>query len=234
MPVTLFGSRLSPFVEKVARTLEWKGVPFTIVSPRLPTDFKRWNPQTGKMPVLDVDGERTFDSTVILRRIDAMQPTPPLFAADPATAARQRFLEDWSDEALYWYAMGLRWSAVNATASAGQVMADVGVPALLRPMLRAVLRRQIGRQATAQGLQRLPLDLLVGELAQRFDELEVWLQGRPFFFADQPSAADLAVFGQLHLLLSGPTPQAAELIHQRRWLEAYHRRVDRATATRAS
>ena len=60
-------------------------------------------------------------------------------------------------------------------------------PALLRPVMRMVLRRQIGRQATAQGLQRLPLDLLVDELARRFDELEVWLERRPFFFAQVSS-----------------------------------------------
>jgi glutathione S-transferase len=234
MNVTLFGARLSPFVEKVARALQLKGVPFSLVPPRLPTDFTRWNPQTGKMPVLDVDGTRTFDSTVILRRIDELVPMPPLFDVDPATAARQRFVEDWSDESLYWYAMGLRWSPSNANATADQVLADIGVPGWLYPAMRPILRMQIGSQAKAQGLQRLPLDLLVAELGRRFDELHVWLDDRPFFFADRPSAADLALFGQLRLLQSGPTPQAAELIRQRGWLDAYVRRVDVATAPDAA
>lgn len=229
MRIALFGSRLSPFVEKVARALMLKGLAFALVPPRLPTDFRRWNPQTGKMPVLDVDGERTVDSTLILRRLDALAPSPPLVAADPATAARQRFLEDWSDESLYWYAMGLRWAPANAAATADQVLADVGVPAPFRPLLRAVLRRQIGGQAAAQGLQRLPLQALLDELARRLDELEVWLADRPFFFADHPSVADLAIFGQLRTLCSGPTPQAADLIRQRPWVDAYAARVDAAT-----
>src|SRR5512144_3050621 len=100
MQVQLFGSRLSPFVEKVVRALALKRVPFTLVDVRSPGDFRRWNPQTGKMPVIDVDGARTHDSTFILRMLDARVPEPPLFDPDARIAARQRFLEDWSDEAL--------------------------------------------------------------------------------------------------------------------------------------
>ena len=119
--VRLFGSRLSPFVEKVARALHLKDVPFELVPVRSPADFKRWNPSTGKMPVLEVDGERFFDSTFIVRKLDEWVPDPPLLSADPEAAARQRFLEDWSDEALYWYVMGVRWTDANDAATAEQV-----------------------------------------------------------------------------------------------------------------
>ena len=67
MQVQLFGSRLSPFVEKVVRAPALKQVLFTLIDVKSPRDFKRWNPVAGKMPVLDVDGERTFDSTFILQ-----------------------------------------------------------------------------------------------------------------------------------------------------------------------
>lgn len=233
MKIEVFGSRLSPFVEKVVRALQYKGLAYTLVAPRSPFDLRRWNPQTGKMPVLDLDGERTYDSSLILRRLDELSPAPALFDADPSVAARQRFLEDWSDEALYWYGMGLRWSAVNASATVAQLVTDIGVPSLLQPVLGFVLQRQIQGQAIGQGLQRLPLDVLTAELGRRFDELQVWLDARPFFFADRPSAADLAIFGQLRMLQSGPTPQAAELIAARAWLGEYAARVDTTTRTRA-
>jgi glutathione S-transferase len=228
MRVQLFGSRLSPFVEKVARALELKRVAFTLVPPRMPADFKRWNPQTGKMPVLDVDGARTYDSSFILRHLDASIPEPPLFDGDPAVAARQSLLEDWSDESLYWYGMGLRWSDANAAATVDQVVADIGAPAVLRPLLRFALRRQIRPQALGQGLARLPFERLVGELGRRFDELIVLLGERPYFFADRPSAADLALFGQLRMLQSGPTPQAEELLAVRPALRAHYERVGAA------
>jgi glutathione S-transferase len=227
--VQVFGSRLSPFVEKVVRALALKGVVHTLVDVRSPADFRRWNPQTAKMPVLDVDGERTYDSTFILRKLDALVPSPPLFHGDPDVAARQRFLEDWSDESLYWYGMALRWSDANAGATVAQVTGSVPIPSFLRPLIGMIFRRRVRAQALAQGLARLPLDVLVVELGARLDELRAWLADRPFFFADRPSAADLAIFGQLWMLQSGPTPQAAELIRARPALRAHYERVDMET-----
>jgi glutathione S-transferase len=156
-------------------------------------------------------------------------PAPPLFDPDPAVAARQRFLEDWSDESLYWYVMALRWTDVNAKAAAAQVLAELPLPALVRPLLGLVLPRRIRSQAVAQGLVRLPLEVLLDELGRRFDELLVWLGDRPFLFSDRVGAADLAVFGQLNTLASGPTPQGAALVAARPALAAWVRRVDAAS-----
>lgn len=229
--VQLFGSRLSPFVEKVARALQLKRIPYELVPPKSPTDFRRWNPQTGKMPVLALGGRRLYDSTLILRALDETVPTPSLVDPDPHVAARQHFLEDWADESLYWYGMGLRWADVNADATAAQVAGSLPLPAFLLPLAKVFLKRQIRPSALAQGLARLPLDVLLGELACRLDELLVWLGDRPFFFAERPSVADLAVFGQLHMLQSGPTPQATALIVARPSLVAYAQRVDAATGS---
>jgi glutathione S-transferase len=232
MEASVFGSRLSPFVEKVVRALHVKGIRYTLTPPKSPADFKRWNPRARKMPVLEVQGERVFDSTLILRRLDSLVPEPAFFDRNPAVSARQRFLEDWSDESLYWYGMGLRWSDANAAATTDQVVGSLPAPAALRPLLRVILRRQIRSQAVAQGLARLPLDILTDELGRRFDELLMWLENRPYFFSDRVSAADLAVFGQLNMLQSGPTPQAEKLIAERPRLADYFRRVDAATAER--
>jgi glutathione S-transferase len=228
-PAVLFGSRLSPFVEKVVRALQLKRIPYTLVEPRSPLDFRRWNPRAGKMPVLELDGQREYDSTFILRRLDAVVPAPGLYAADPSTAARQRFLEDWSDEALYWYGMALRWCDANAADTAAQVAATLPVPALAHPLLRLVLRRQIGGQAWAQGLVRLPRARLQDELGRRLDEQLVWLGDTPYVFGPLPSAADLAIMAQFRMLQSGPTPQGAELIAMRPRLADYALRVDAAT-----
>ena len=150
MDAKLFGSRVSPFVEKVARALQLKRIGFTVVAPKSPGDFKRWNPQTQKMPVVEIDGRRVFDSTVILRRLDQLVPEPPFFDRDAGVAARQRFLEDWSDESLYWYAMALRWSDANAEATTTQVVGSIPAPAALRPVLRVLLRRQIRNQVSSR------------------------------------------------------------------------------------
>src|SRR5512138_1871761 len=100
MQARLFGSRASPFVEKVLRGLWYKGVDVELVGVRSPSDFKRWSPKTGKMPVLELDGQRVYDSTFILRALEKTVPEPPLWSRDPAVAAQQRLLEDWADESL--------------------------------------------------------------------------------------------------------------------------------------
>ena len=230
MKATLYGSRLSPFVEKVARALQMKGIDATTVDIKGPNDLKRWNPTTGKMPVLEIDGEKLIDSTLIVRRLDEIVPEPPLLSRDPEIAAKQRFVEDWSDESLYWYVMALRWSPENSKATVAQLAAFL--PALLRPLASIVFPRQIGSLSRAQGLGRLPMTIVLDELGRRFDELCVMLGERPFFFGDQVSVADLAVFGQLSTLRSGPTPQGARLLDAHPALAGLFDRVDAATGGR--
>ena len=225
----VFGSRLSPFVEKVVRGLVIKGITWSLVEPRGPGDFARWNPVTRKMPVMDLDGERTWDSTRILRRLDALAPAPALLADDPGVAAAQRQLEDWSDESLYWYGMALRWSERNRARTTAQILG--GLPAPLRLLATLVLPRQIRSTTVAQGLGRLPYDVLVSELEQRLDDLVSILGARPFFHAERPSVADLALYGQFHMLRSGPTAEAAALIEARPVLRTFMRRLEEAAPT---
>jgi glutathione S-transferase len=105
MKITLYGFRISPFVEKVIRGIQYKGMGWEIQAPSASTGMTKWNPRTGKMPAADIAGERLYDSTFILRRLEELTPNPPLIAADCAIAARQRHMEDWSDESLYWNVM---------------------------------------------------------------------------------------------------------------------------------
>ncbi len=225
--VLLFGNRLSPFVEKVARGLLLKKMDFQLVEPRTPLDFARWNPQARKIPVVEIDGARVYDSTFILRRLDEIVPQPPFVSRDRAAAASQRHLEDWSDESLYWYGMALRWTAKNAPATASQIFG--ALPAWLRPLAQLFGPRQIRGTTIAQGLGRLPEGVLLRELAMHLDDLVTILGATPFFCADQPSVADLAIYGQFHMLRSGPTPDAAALIRERPALVEHTRRLEAAT-----
>ncbi len=224
----LFGSRLSPFVEKVARALQVKGIEFEVVAPKSPADFKKWNPQTGKMPVLEISGTRQYDSSFIVEYLDEVIADPALTASDPSIRSKQRFIEDWSDESFYWYLMAMRWAPENERATAMQILSTV--PPLLRPIANLIIPRQIKSAALAQGLARLPMAELERELGRRFDEVLGWLADRPFLFSETVSIADLALFGQMSTLCSGPTPQGARLIDERAGLRDYYDRIDRATA----
>jgi glutathione S-transferase len=227
--LVLFGSRLSPFVEKVARALALKKMDFELAEPKGPGDFSRWNPQTGKMPVLEIDGGRIYDSTFIARRLDELFPEPPLLASDPATAAAQELLEDWCDESLYWYGMALRWTPKNASATAEQILGSL--PPVPRMIARRILPRRIIAMTRAQGFGRLPEDVVLVELGRQLDNLVSILGEGPFFHSDRISIADLAVHGQFHMLSSGPTPEADALLRERPALIAHRERVEAETGS---
>jgi len=228
MPIEIFGSLVSPFVDKVTRALRWKGLPFELVLPARFGDFARWSPETGKMPVARIEGDTITDSTFILRRLDALQPEPPLFAKDPERAAAQRLLEDWADESLYWLRRALLFQDPERAANA--IIAALPIPAVARPLVRRVMIRQLGAQVRAQGMGRLPRETLVRELGLRLDDVVGVLGVRPFLFGEALGAADLAVAAQLHFHTTVATqPDVAKAVVVRPALATWKERVDART-----
>ena len=221
--VRVYGTRMSPFVEKVVRALQWKRIPFELVEPKSPRDLARWNPQTGKMPVAEIRGERVIDSTQILSRLEAVQPEPSFFSKEPAAAASQRMLEDWADESLYWLRMAILWSDPRRASDA--ILETLPIPGFLHPVMRPILARQLGGQVQAQGFGRLPLATLLTGLGERCDDLVALLGSREFFFCDRPGAADFALFAMLHFEGRPAPPEFARVLEERPGLAAWHARV---------
>ena len=226
MAIILYGNRLSPFVEKVYRGLMLKQIPFQQHEPHSPFDLRRNNPTTGKMPALDLNGQRLFDSTLILRALDEFKPEPSLLSSDSQVAAQQRLLEDWADESLYWYGMVLRWNIpANAARTIESIFKDL--PPVLRPLIKIMAPRSVASQTRAQGMGRLPLPILLRELGEHLTNLVQLLGDGPFFFsALQPSIADLAVFGQLGFLYSPVTPEGMAAVEKHHELLEFCQRLD--------
>lgn len=224
MPVIdIYGFRGSPYVEKVIAALNYKGLDWTLHNMNSPGEMKRRSPITGKMPVVTLDGEAVFDSTLILRRLDAMQPQPPLWSADAVVAARQRQLEDWCDESLYWYIMALRWQPDNAPSAIAQITS--ALPGFVAGPLGWLLKRKLKQTTWAQGLGRLPLPVLTQETSNVLRDLSLQLGDSDFFFTDCPGAADFSVYGELVFGLSGSTPEFEEAMQHYPNLLAFYDRV---------
>ena len=222
--LTLFGARLSPYVEKVASALEYKGLAFETVDLKSPGDLKKWNPTTGKMPVLEIDGEKLYDSTFILRRLDELQPEPRLYAEHSEVAARQRLMEDWCDESLYWYVMALRWAEPNKAATIAQIVPS-SVPRWLLPLVGRFVERQIGGMVKAQGMGRMPYELVLRETGGLLDALAELLGARPYFHTERPGAADFALYGELVFGASEATPDFGALLADRPALTDFVKRL---------
>lgn len=227
--VTVYGSRLSPFVEKVVRALHWKKLDYELVPMRGPGEMRRRSPVTRKMPAADVDGERLYDSTFILRRLDELAPEPRLYATGAEQAAAQRVLEDWADESLYWLRLALL--AREPAATARMLLDDLDPPRLLRPVLGWAIGRQLRGRTRAQGFGRLPGEVLERELGIRLDDVAAMLAGGPFLVGDAVSAADLGVFVQLHFETRSAVPGGIEeAVRRRPVLREWKERVAGATS----
>lgn len=192
--IVLYGPRAMPFTEKVGRALRVKRLDFGLVEPTSPEDYARFSPETGLLPVLEVDGQRIPDSSAILDFLDQHFPDPPLLSSDARVAREQRRLERWVDETFMFYI--LRWIRSRVGEVAPKPVRGGGFP--LGPMQRLGLIDSTGK------LRADVFDSSAGgpgtEFEHRLDDLDGFLGGRAFFYADEISRADLSVYASLSVM----------------------------------
>ena len=241
--IALYGSRASPFTEKVARGLALKQLDFALVEPASAEDYRRWNPETGRLPVLDLDGERLHDSTNILLRVNELYPEPPLLSSDRRAAESQLRLARWVDDTFSWY--WNRWLRRAGAppvvgpflAFAGESLADAerrmrsAAPARpprpagtsLRSWVATRWREQ--PESTSWNEQ----ERIVHEIAHRVGDLARLLAPRPCFYADQIGIADLAAHAMLRVLAQDAIPGTRRCLEQHPPLLGLMERVERET-----
>lgn len=216
--IRLYTQATNPYSEKVAAALHLKGLPFERVVSNDPEDIARWSPIARTLPVLEIDGRRRSDSLAIVAWLDELYPDPPLYSADPRIAEAQRHLADWSDNSFTWY-----W---NRWRTARYPHPGDGEP--IEPSRLARLTERLGRRLGLGPRTRAELRELeiVHELEARIEDLVGFLGHRPFFHADEPSIADLAVYSMLRILRTGSIPGCAEAIEERPTLIAFLERME--------
>ena len=217
--IVLYSPRGMPFTEKVGRALRVKRLAFELVEPQSPEDYRRLSPETGLLPVLQVDGVHIPDSAAILDYLDRRHPDPPLLSPDPRVAREQRRLERWIDETFPFYI--LRWVQKRVGASAPLKAPNEGFP--LGPMVQLGMIRSDGTLSPEW------FDTSDGgpgpEFVRRLDDLAHMLGKRQFFYADQLSRADLSVAGSLSAMYRDLYPGARGLLEEREPLFDHVERV---------
>jgi glutathione S-transferase len=218
----------TPFAIKVQRVLQYKHLPFRVrevgwqerlqVLPMLAT--------SGKLPVLDYDGERIEDSTAMAYWLEARHPEPPLVPADDCERARMHFMEEWADEVLYFYGFygNLR---LGGHTTLRYVSEDFSAEFLAQ--LEAGVRQHWEQTLHYQGLGRYPVEKFQADLARSLDGLEAMIARDGFTAGSRLTLADLAVFGQMARFLSGTHPWFEGEFNRRRALTGWFKRVDDST-----
>lgn len=220
----------SPFAIKVQRILQYKRLPFKVeevgwlereqLLPRLSA--------SRKLPVLEYDGERLEDSTVIAHALEARHPEPPLIPADRLLAARCHFLEEWADEALYWYGLYEQRRMTNPRVVTDAYFA--GLPAEFRISTAEQALERAAENLDRQGVGRYLPGKVQTDVRHGLDALLSFVQADGFVAGATLTLADVAIFAQLHRRSAGTNPWLESELSARRELAAWMARVDRLTA----
>ena len=196
--VTLHQWEISPFCQKVARMLKFKGIEFEtinyngVLGAKVPMLSK-----VGKVPVLDINGQRIQDSTRIARYLDETYPDlPRLYPLDPIQKAYAELWEDWADELLYFYEIHFRVSDADSLDHAVAISAQ-GRPKheviLMKPLLKSALSFQLKMQGTG----RMAKADIEAEFIRHLERIELMLSATGWLVGEQKTVADIAVASQL-------------------------------------
>ncbi|MCB2386435.1 glutathione S-transferase family protein [Thalassolituus alkanivorans] len=208
----LYQYEISPFCAKVRRVLQLKGLDYQVhnigaLGSQL-GEVRRLSPQ-GKLPVLELDGERMADSSLIVRELERRFPAVvPLIPDDEQQRAQVHLWEDWADESLYFLEVYLRFAVKeNRGYWAGRVCAadPAWFAAIARPIVPATMMKQL----KAQGMGRKSLAQVLAELDQHLQMLNALLYGRDWLVGEQLTLADIAVAVQLQAIAATPQGQKA-------------------------
>jgi glutathione S-transferase len=197
----------SPFVTKAEVLLKMADVPY-----RTQQGGFRKAPK-GKLPYIEDAGRLIGDSTFIrwhLEKTYGIDFDKGLSAPERATAWA---FEKMCEEHLYWAVLESRWMDDKNFDRGPRRFFDVA-PAPVRPLIVALIRRQVHRTLKGQGFGRHSRAEIEELAARDLDALAAYLGEKTYLMGDDPCGADATVFafvaGMLCPLFETPIHDSAE------------------------
>jgi glutathione S-transferase len=177
----------SPFVTKVETLLKMAALPYQVELGDL-----RKAPK-GKLPYIEDDGERIADSTFIRWHLERKYG----FDFDRGLSLEQRAsawaFEKMAEDHLYWILVDARWMDDDNFAK-GPSTFFRRIPAPVRPIVAAMVRRRVRKNLHAQGIGRHSA-VEIAMLTQRaIDAIAEFLGGKPYFMGGEPTGIDATLF----------------------------------------
>jgi glutathione S-transferase len=176
------------------------------------------------VPGVRIDGERLAGSRTIMRRLDALEPKPPLLPPVSDAVARARVLEAerWGDEVLQ--SVPRRILDAGFLRNAKCMESYVGdarlplPPVLLRPALSPTAKLMAYRNHAQDEIVKADLAALRAQL----DHIDAWIADG-VLGGEQPNAADLQIGSSIRLLMTiadvRPLLDGRPAVRLTRWFE---------------
>jgi glutathione S-transferase len=197
----------SPFVTKAELLLKMTGLPY-----RTDTTGFRKAPK-GKLPYIEDEGERIADSTFIRWHLESKYHVDFDKGLSPEQRAIGWAFEKMVEDNLYWAVVDARWFDENNFVK-GPMSFFRKIPAPMRPLIVAFVRRQLRRTLHGQGMGRHTRADIVALGTRSIDGIADYLGGKPFFMGSEPTGVDTTLFafvaGTLCPLFETPLRTAAE------------------------
>jgi len=211
--ITLFGSGpnfglpdASPFVTKAETLLRMSKLPFE----KALMSFSK--APKGKIPYIDDDGEMLGDSTFIRWHLEKKYG----LNFDQGLTTEQRAIawafEKMAEDNLYWVSVHARWMD-DANFKKGPRVFFKAAPAAIRPLVVAMIRRQVRKSLHGQGMGRHSAKEIAALGSRSVDAIADYLAEKPFFMGTEPMGADATIFAfvisAMCPLFESPLQQAA-------------------------
>lgn len=221
--IVLHQFEISPFCQKVAKALQHKGLTYSTIDYNGVTAAKaQILTKVGKLPVLDIGGERIQDSTKIVRYLDEQYPNLPLlYPSDPQQKAVVELWEDWSDELLYWYEVYFRVNDPVALEQAVVLLAS-GRPRYEKIFAKPLMKFMLKVQLYMQGLGKMAAIDIITEFERHLDRIEGTLANSGWLVGAEKTVADIAVATQLAEIVRTSESMQTTILDRsniRAWLE---------------
>ena len=181
----------SPFCLKLEAFLRWQKIPFQIKN-ALPFEgpYK-------KVPFVNYQGNQLGDSSHIIETLIKDNQIQYSESLDLAIGhSFQRVVE----EHLYWTVVYFRWQDDNAWPTLRDAFFG-HIPTFLRPFIINSARKQATRALAAQGIGRLPKEMIIARATSDLAALDRHLQQQPYIAGEQMTHYDLAVWAVLSQLV---------------------------------
>lgn len=192
--ITLYGSGpnfglpdASPFVTKAETLLRMSKLPFE----KAPMSFSK--APKGKIPYIEDDGELLGDSTLIrwhLEKKYGIDFDKGLTTEQRATAWA---FEKMTEDNLYWAIVHTRWMD-DSNFERGPREFFKAAPAVIRPLVVAMVRRRVGKSLHSQGMGRHSTKEIAELGSRSLQAIADYLGSKPFFAGAEPSGADATLF----------------------------------------
>ena len=198
----------SPFVTKAEVLLKMAGVPYR----KDTTGFKK--APKGKLPYIDDGGLIVADSTFIRMHLQRRYDIDFDAGLSPAERGVAWAFEKMCEDHLYWAVVHARWM-IDENFDAGPRRFFDDAPAPLRPLIVAMVRRQVRRTLWGHGMGRHSEDEIAQLAVRDLGAIADFLGDKPYLMGVRPCGADATVFafvaGCLAARFKTPIRIAAEL-----------------------